>query len=409
MTLTAQRHTLAERLEAATSSPQPAYEASPRPGASAAEAESLAAWLGLLRTPELGVRGQLNLLGQYHTALAVHHASLTSLEACQIAAPAAQFIRSGQALEAGFAELEQVRAQAVEIITMHDARYPPRLREVYNPPILLYLRGAAEALTRDALAVVGTRHPTAYGRFMAERIGQGLAAWGLAVISGLARGIDGQAQKACVEAGGISIGVLGTGVDVAYPKENEALADKLLAAGGALISEFPLGTYPAAQNFPIRNRIISGLGLGVVVVEGGEYSGSRITARQALNQNRDVFAVPGLATNKQAWLPNDLIKQGAKLVTEITDIVDDLGSDVRRRLTEPLATPKPVAASKEREPAAHRQVLAALHVGETRQVDELGGALEGKMTTPELLAALLELELAGKIRQYPGKNYMRVA
>lgn len=380
----------------------------PPPGASAREAENLAAWLGLLRTPELGVRGQLNLLGQYKTALAVHHAHLTDLEACQIAAEAAQFIAHGQALEAGFAELEQVRAQGIEIITNQDPRYPRRLREVYAPPILLYLRGAAEALGKDGLAVVGTRHPTAYGQVMAERIGQGLAAWGLTVISGLARGIDGTAQRACVEAGGVSVAVFGTGVDVVYPKGHEKLAENLLANGGALISEFPLGTYPAAQNFPIRNRIISGLGLGVVVVEGGEYSGSRITARQALNQNRDVFAVPGLATSKQSWLPNDLIKQGAKLVTEVADIVEELGSDVRRRLVAP-ATPKPVAASKEREPAAHRQVLAALQVGETRQVDELGEALSAKLTTPELLAALLELELAGRIRQFPGKNYTRVA
>lgn len=390
------------------SSPVPASEPAPRPKGAADEAEELAAWLGLLRTPELGVRGQLNLLGQYKTALAAHHASLTGLESCQIAAQAAQFISHGQALEAGFAELEQVRAQGIEIITNQDPRYPPRLRQVYAPPILLYLRGSAEALTRDGLAVVGTRHPTAYGRIMAERVGQGLAAWGLTVISGLARGIDGLAQRACLEAGGVSVAVFGTGVNVIYPKGHEQLAEKLLANGGALVSEFPLGTYPAAQNFPIRNRIISGLGLGVVVVEGGEYSGSRITARQALNQNRDVFAVPGLATSKQAWLPNDLIKQGAKLVTEITDIVEELGSDVRQRLVAP-ATPKPMAASNERDPAAHRQVLAELQVGETRQVDELGLALSKKMTTPELLAALLELELAGKIRQFPGKNYTRVA
>ncbi len=389
------------------SSPSPAPESAPRPIPD--DAEHLAAWLGLLRTPELGVRGQLNLLGQYKTALAVHHASLTGLEGCQIAAVAAQFIFHGQALEAGFAELQQARDQGIEIVTMHDPRYPRRLREVYTPPILLYLRGAAAALEKEGLAVVGTRHPTTYGRLMAERIGQGLANWGLSVISGLARGIDSTAQKACAEAGGVSVGVLGTGADIIYPRDHQKLAEKLLANGGALISEFPLGTYPAAQNFPIRNRVISGLGLGVVVVEGGEYSGSRITARQALNQNRDVFAVPGLATSPQAWLPNDLIKQGAKLVTEVTDIVDELGSDVRARLTPPPATQSLADASNERAPAAHRQVLAALQVGETRQVDELGGVLEGKMTTPELLAALLELELAGKVRQYPGKNYTRVA
>jgi DNA processing protein len=390
------------------SSPSPALE--PAPHSSADDAENLAAWLGLLRTPDLGVRGQLNLLGKFGAAAAIHRAPLTTLESCQISAAAAQFIAHGQALEAGFAELQQVRTLGVDIITLHEPRYPARLREVFTPPILLYLRGSAAALEKDGLAVVGTRHPTPYGRLMAERIGQGLAQWGLAVISGLARGVDGTAQKACVDAGGISIAVFGTGVDVVYPKDHEKLADRLLAAGGAIISEFPLGTYPAVQNFPIRNRVISGLGWGVVVVEGGEYSGSRITARQALNQNRDVFAVPGQATNKQAWLPNDLIKQGAKLVSEVSDIVDELGSDVRLRLTPPpLATCSPSPASKERVPAAHRQVLAALPVGETRQVDELGGALEGKMTTPELLAALLELELAGKIRQFPGKNYTRVA
>jgi DNA processing protein len=246
-------------------------------------------------------------------------------------------------------------------------------------------------------------------------MGTDLANWGLTVVSGLARGIDAIAQKACVEARGHTVGVLGTGLDIIYPSENRHLAESILKVGGALVSEFPLGTIPAAQNFPIRNRVISGMALGVLVIEGGEYSGSRITARMALEQNRDVYAVPGMATQKQAWLPNMLIKQGAKLVTEVADIIDELPSAVRARLEPPPAAPVlPAANGSQATPDADgppgaQAVLDALRPDELSHVDEVVERLQNQLAAPEVLTLLFDLELGGRVRQFPGKKYLRVS
>lgn len=417
-------------LESSPGAAPPSSSPSPPPPSPPLDAERGARWLGLLLTPHLGARGIHRLLREIGGPEAIADASLTTLEACGIQAAAAQFLRGGRSWDAGYREWEKVRAQGVQLVTLHDPEYPLRLRETYDPPPLLYVRGAVAALDRFAVAVVGTRHPTPYGRLMAERLGRGLREWGLVVVSGLARGVDGLAQRACVECGGVSVAVLGTGVDVIYPKENEKLAAQLLAAGGAIVSEFPLGSYPATQNFPIRNRVISGLSLGVVVVEGGEYSGSRITARLALEQSREVYGVPGLATNRQAWVPNTLIKQGAKLVTEAADVIEELPFEVRQRLQAPVPPVPPgesaaaEGASKGgpnvRDQSSHDQsgdfavsapvqaaVLSRLRVGETSQLEELADQLEARFSVPLILAALLELELAGKIQQLPGKNYTR--
>jgi DNA processing protein len=179
---------------------------------------------------------------------------------------------------------------------------------------------------------VGTRHPTPYGIGMAERLACDLAARGLVIFSGLARGVDSAAHRGAISGKGKTVAVLGTGIDVIYPKENTRLSEQILALGGALISEFPLATFPAPQNFPIRNRIISGISAGVLVVEAAEYSGTRITSRCALEQNREVFAVPGKVTNKNSWGPNTLIKQGAKLVATWEDIWEVLPAEIRLAL-----------------------------------------------------------------------------
>src|SRR6185312_15750689 len=226
-------------------------------------------WLGLTLTPGLGRRGAQALLDKFHTPEAVYAASLTELESCSISAAAAQHLHSGQSAEWGAAEAERAASLGVLILTQADRQYPELLREIYDPPLVLYIKGRPDVLDRFAVAAVGTRHPTLYGRLMAERLGRDLAQWGLIVVSGLARGIDSICQKACVQENGQTIAVLGTGVDVVYPAENRGLAESILNANGALISEFPLGTVPAAQNFPIRNRVISGLSLGVLVIEGG--------------------------------------------------------------------------------------------------------------------------------------------
>jgi DNA processing protein len=186
----------------------------------------------------------------------------------------------------------------VQLITMDDGAYPARPQQIYDPPIVLYVRGNVAALSQPGIAVIGTRHPTPYGIGMAERLGCDLATRGVVIFSGLARGFDTAAHRGAVSAKGKTVAVFGTGVDVIYPKENSRLADQILSLGGAPISEFPLSAFAAPQNFPIRNRIISGISFGVLVVEAAEYSGRRITASCALEQDREVFAVPGNVTNK---------------------------------------------------------------------------------------------------------------
>ncbi len=373
-------------------------------------ADPRALWLGLLLTPGLGPRGIERALEALGTVEAIYQASLTELEACQLTAPAAQFIHDGRALAAGMKEWESAQAQKIEILTRSDRNYPPLLAEIPDPPFVLYARGAVEKLCELSVAVVGTRHPTPYGRLMAERLGAGLAQTGLAVVSGLARGIDALAQKACLETGGLTIAVMGTGVDLVYPREHTPLAEAMLARGGVLISEFALGTPATPQNFPIRNRLISGLSLGVLVVEGGEHSGSRITARLALEQNRDLFAVPGLVTQKQAWLPNHLIREGGKLVRTAADVVEELPSWARQRLQ-----PKPGAAAASENPNSAvsslaepaRRILSVLRLEEATQLEQLQQLLPGGMDAPQLLALLLELELSGWVRQLPGQFYVR--
>ncbi len=199
------------------------------------------------------------------------------------------------------------------------------------------MRGRTALLARPGIAVVGTRQPSPYGAGMAEMLSRDLASRRLAIFSGMARGVDTAAHKGALDAGGRTVAVWGTGIDVVYPKENKRLAERIVESGGAIVSEFPLGTFPAPQNFPLRNRILSGISVGVLVIEAGEYSGTRITARCAMEQNRDVYAVPGNVTNKNAWGPNTLIKQGAKLTATWEDVWEDLPSEVRVALEDELA------------------------------------------------------------------------
>jgi DNA processing protein len=253
---------------------------------------------------------------------------------------------------------------------------------------------------------------------MAERLSTDLAARGLAIISGLARGIDTSSHRGAVAAKGKTVAVLGTGIDVMYPKENTRLTEQIVALGGALISEFPVGTFPVPQNFPIRNRIISGMSAGVLVVEAAEYSGTRITSRLALEQNRDVYAVPGNVTNKNSWGPNTLIKQGAKLVATWEDVWEELPADTQAVLSSMQnESPEPETASLFPETASlfpdevssphEKKILKLLKADESTHIDQLVELLENEMSPSEIFAALFELELNGKIRQLPGKNFVK--
>ncbi|HZD33140.1 MAG TPA: DNA-processing protein DprA, partial [Candidatus Angelobacter sp.] len=241
-------------------------------------------WLALSLTPGVGASRGRKMVELFDGIDRLFSVSLTELEAAGLPAAAAQSIALGKSMELAADELDHVKAMGAVVVSQDDLGYPKRLYEIYDPPLVLYLRGSSEAIAKYGLAVVGTRHPTPYGVGMAERLACDLAARGLVIVSGMARGIDSAAHRGALTAHGQTVAIWGTGVDVAYPKENEKLADRILEAGGAILSEFPLGTFPAPQNFPIRNRIISGMAVGVLVLEAGEYSGTRITARCALEQ-----------------------------------------------------------------------------------------------------------------------------
>ncbi len=375
-------------------------------------ATNLLEWLSLTLTPGLGPTKSRKLVAHFGTPEAVFRASLTELEGAGIQAVSAQSIATGKSAELAREEIARAAAAGIAVLSMDDPCYPQRLKEIYDPPLILYVRGDPTVLTKPGLAIVGTRHPTPYGSGMAERLSCDLAAQGLVIISGMARGVDTAGHRGAITAKGKTVAVFGTGVDVIYPKENSRLSEQILALGGALISEFPLGTFAAPQNFPIRNRILSGMSVGVLVVEAAEYSGTRITARLALEQNRDVFAVPGNVTNKNSWGPNTLIKQGAKLVATWEDVWEDLPPEVRLTLT-PASAPESSGAKSaslfpdDGLPPHEKRLLSLLKADEATHIDELVEKLEHEMSSSEIFAALFELELNGKVRQMPGKNFVK--
>jgi DNA processing protein len=369
-------------------------------------------WLAIALTPGLGPTKARKLVEHFGGTEAVFHASLTELESTGIQAVSAQSIATGKSAELAREEIARATAAGVTVISGEDSCYPPRLKEIYDPPLVLYVRGNPQVLLQPGIAMVGTRHPTPYGSGMAERLGCDLAAQGLVIISGMARGVDTASHRGAISAKGKTVAVFGTGVDVIYPKENSRLAEQILALGGALISEFALGTFAAPQNFPIRNRILSGMSVGVLVVEAAEYSGTRITARCALEQNRDVFAVPGNVTNKNSWGPNTLIKQGAKLVATWEDVWEDLPPEVKLALTPTVARESRGTSSAslfpdQGLPPHEKRILSLLKADEATHIDELVERLEGEMSSSEIFSALFELELTGKVKQMPGKNFVK--
>jgi DNA processing protein len=377
-------------------------------------------WLALALTPEMGPTRTARAVERLGAAGRVLTASLTELEGAGLPARAAQFVADGRARAAAEDEAKRVLETGGTLLTREDAAYPGRLLEIYDPPAVLWVRGDVALLDWPGIAVVGTRQPSPYGSGMAEMLARDLASRRLTVLSGMARGVDTAAHKGALDAGGRTVAVWGTGIDVVYPKENKALAQRIVESGGAIVSEFPLGTFPAPQNFPLRNRILSGMSVGVLVVEAGEYSGTRITARCAMEQNRDVYAVPGNVTNKNAWGPNTLIKQGAKLTATWEDIWEDLPSQIRVALEDEMDAAGRIESKGERGaslfsdapgdaplPEHERLVLERLRRDESLQLDELIEGLEGSLASAEIFAALFELELRGRVKQMPGKNYVR--
>ncbi len=371
------------------------------------------AWIALTLTPGLGPKRIIKAAHALADLSTLFRLSLTELESLNFPAPAAQFLFTGKARTEAERELVRMSEQKGAILTYEDEDYPEQLREIFDPPPVLWVLGDAKLLARPSIAIVGTRHPTPYGTGMAEILARDLASHRMVILSGMARGIDTAAHRGALAAGGSStVAVWGTGVDVIYPKENKSLAENILVSGGAIVSEYRLGTFPAPQNFPKRNRIISGISIGVLVVEAGENSGTRVTARCALEQDRDVYAVPGNVTTKNAWGPNTLIKQGAKLVATWEDVWQELPTQVRLQLEGELgfASPEEQTASIVEElplQEPEKAVLSALRHDQAIQLDELMEMLESKLTSSEIFTALFELELANRIKQLPGKNFVR--
>lgn len=371
--------------------------------------DSQLGWLALGLVPGLGARQAGKLLAAFGTPEAVFAAPLTELEGQGLPAATAQAIHSAEPMRLAEKELAQVRELGCDLLNWSDPAYPRPLREIYDPPTLIYLRGNPQALANHSIAIVGTRRPTPYGNQMSERLAHDLAERGLTVVSGLARGIDTLAHRgALATAAGTTIGVLGCGIDVVYPKENKKLFDQITGGRGAIISEFPMRAHPAPQNFPVRNRIIAGMAMGVIVVEGQEHSGSLITARLAMEFGREVFGVPGNATQPSSYGPNQLIKQGAKLVTGWEDVIEELPTAVRAELI-PVETTTPAERASlviESLSGPERALYDLLSPDRARHIDELV-ELSG-LNSSETLAALFGMEMKGYIRQLPGKQFVKV-
>lgn len=362
-------------------------------------------WLALVLTPGLGARKTVDLIEAYRSVEALFRATASELRGCGLSAAAAHAIASGCAFDTAIRLQERMRAEQIGLFTIRDAVYPKLLRHIFDPPVCLFYRGSTECLERTTVAVVGTRRPTVYGTTVAERFGREFAQTGACVVSGMAKGIDTAAHKGALEGGGPTIAVFGCGVDVIYPTENKKLAERI-AEHGLILSEFPPGSPAYPQNFPIRNRIVAGLCSGVVVVEGKEFSGSAITARLALDQGREVFAVPGPITSAMSFGPNTLIKQGAQPALSAEDVLMNL----------PLTARQGLAAGRARAEAAQpvspldglaAQLLEIIPVDSALNLDQIVELLPDNSSS-EIIAALFDLELQGSVRQLAGRTFAKV-
>src|SRR5687768_12541517 len=368
-------------------------------------------WIALNMTPGVGPRAAARLLERFGSAVGVFGALRSELERLRLRPEAVESIALRDRHAAAAAELERLRGlEGAEVLALDDGAYPALLREIPDPPVTLYVRGAwRECLEAPCVGVVGSRRCSTYGANVAQALARELASRGLTVVSGLARGIDAAAHRGALEAGGRTVAVLGTGVDEVYPREHRRLAGEILERGGALVSQFPLGTPPVAENFPYRNRIISGLSLGTVVVEAAENSGSLITARLALEQGREVYAVPGNITSRNSFGTNYLIKgAGAKLVQTWQDIVSEFPPDTAALILPPETGRKAKAAGAPLPSDISEGELAVLKLlscDEPAHIDALAEA--SGITVQELAALLLGLEMRDLVRQLPGRCFVR--
>lgn len=360
------------------------------------------AWLALCLTPGLGNTLVKRLLGAFGDPKDIFKAGFSEL--CSVEgvrrSVASEILKNRFVLEAE-RELKRVEKGNVRIITFSDPSYPKLLREIDSPPMVLYARGKELPLDKTFVAMVGSRNPTRYGIKVAQKIGIGLARRGAGVASGLARGIDSASHMGCLKGGGFTIAVLGTGIDRIYPAMNKRLSEDI-AESGTIISEFPMGTPPEPRNFPIRNRVISGLSRGVAVVEATKKSGSLITASCALDQGREVFAVPGSVDSFKSTGTHFLIKQGAKLVENAEDILEEFGFN-RKGAWDGGDFKTPAAAPVDMN-ESEKKIYDIIGDYPTHidQVVRLGNMDPGQVSS-----ILMKMELMGMVQQLPGKMFVR--
>jgi len=372
-------------------------------------------WIALNMTPGIGPRAAAKLLERFGSAEAVYRATRAELEKVRLLPEAVDSIIARATHERAEAEIEIVRKLDGDILILDDGVYPALLREIYDPPIVLYVKGAwSECLDQPCVAIVGSRKCSTYGQNAASMLARDLAQRGVTIVSGFARGIDAAAHRGAIEGGGRTVAVIGTGIDEVYPRDHKKLADEVLKAGGAIVSQFPLTTPPVSENFPYRNRIISGLSLGVIVVEAAENSGSLITARLAIEQNREVFAVPGNITSRNSFGTNYLIKgAGAKLIQQWQDVAAELPPQIAARLL-----PPPLAEKQKEKSLAdqlslvpqgltgfEQSVFKLLSPDNPAHIDMLVD--KSRLTISDLTATLLTLEMRDLVRALPGKCFVR--
>lgn len=367
--------------------------------------DSLWPWVALRMVPGVRVRLYHTLLRCFGEPSAVLSASERELAAAGVPFQVARAIASSHVREAAERDLELAVRGGARLVTWADGEYPSLLREIHDPPPYLYVRGEFQQRDETAVAIVGSRAASPYGRESAMALARDIAAAGATIVSGLAHGIDGAAHRGAIEAGGRTIAVLGCGVDVNYPREHTELA-AAVSERGAVVSEFFMGTPPRPAHFPIRNRIISGLARGVLVVEATERSGSLITARLALEQNRDVFAVPGSITAARSRGVHGLIRKGAKLVTEAVHVLEELHisspAKAHRESTEVTRRLAPFVPGVSDADTGTERVRNALGDGAS-DVDDI--VWRTGLTPQEVLRILLEMELSGVVEQFPGLEF----
>jgi DNA processing protein len=370
-------------------------------------------WISLNMTPGVGPRAATKLLQRFGSASNVFHARRAELESLRIRPETVESIIKREFHEKADEELQRVKALGGDILLLDDGSYPSLLREIDDPPITLYVRGDWKAcFDQPCVAVIGSRMCSTYGENASEMLSRDLASRGICIVSGLARGIDTAAHRGAIRGQGRTVAVLGTGIDGAYPKENAKLIAQILDAGGAVVSQFPLGTPPLKDNFPYRNRIISGLSLGVLIIEASERSGSLITARLAMEQNREVMAVPGNITSGNSYGTNYLIKSGAKLVQQWQDVIVELPSEIGAEILPPKIE-KASSNGSTKQPSLmpadlsseEQKVWLLLPADDAVHIDVL--LEESGLSFGDMNTVLVSLDIRDLIRVLPGKHYAR--